>query len=402
MVVVQEGRGLFAETNKTTVFDIDSGARAVVAERTGRGVGSPTGHVLFQIGTQAFGEAEVWATPFSFDSLEVTGEKFLVAPAAREASVSDDGTLVYLEGYGGERVPVWLNRDGSRQGVAGRPVGAGASPALSPTQDRLALAGIENDNSDIWVQSLDGSGVRSRLTFQTQRDWRPVFTPDGTTICYAAASGLSGADIACKSANGSGEIETLVATELSEYPDDWSPDGGHLVYQTLNPERGDFDLWVLTRDETGVFKEPAELLVTEFSEREARFSVDGRYLAYVSDESGRYEVWVRRFPQGPKWQVTQNGGAQPRWSRDGSELFLVEQGALMAVPVQTSGDFVRGPAEELFSHESFSVMTNPRQTYDVSADGEKFLVLERSGDSARTALRIVQNWYEEFRERQQD
>ena len=146
--------------------------------------------------------------------------------------------------------------------------------------------------------------------------------------------------------------------------------------------------------------EPKEFLATTFGEREARFSPDGRYLAYTSDETDRYEVWVRRFPDdGGKWQISTDGGGQPSWSADGKELFYVASGTLMAVSVSLEDGFARGQAQPLFTHSSFGMMTNPRQTYVAAIDGERFLVLETPADSMKPALRIVQNWYEEFRDR---
>ena len=142
---------------------------------------------------------------------------------------------------------------------------------------------------------------------------------------------------------------------------------------------------------------------TPFSERAAKFSPDGRFVAYVSDESGRNEVYVRPFPGGDgKWQVSGNGGTQPRWSKDGKELFYVERDTLMAVAVATTPSFTSAAVTRLFQDANLLGIYDPR--YDVSADGRRFVLPEPivGAEEKPPSIHIIQNWYEEFRDREQD
>jgi eukaryotic-like serine/threonine-protein kinase len=160
--------------------------------------------------------------------------------------------------------------------------------------------------------------------------------------------------------------------------------------------RNKFDLWYLKLNAKGSW-EQHPFLQTTSNERVAKFSPDGRYIAYLSDESGRDEAYVRPFPAGDrKWIVSTKGASQLRWGRNGRELFYVEAGTLWAVPVRTEPEFAAGPPLQLFSHSAFAVWADPN--YDVSTDGERILVPERVGGRQRL-IHVVQNWYAEFQGR---
>ena len=164
-------------------------------------------------------------------------------------------------------------------------------------------------------------------------------------------------------------------------------------------------LWYLERSEDGSSWEPHSFLQTRFDERAAKFSPDGRYVAYISNESGRSEVYVRPFPEGGrKWTVSSNGGRQPRWSMDGKELFYVKESALLAVSVTTRPKFSVGSSTSLFQHPSLTTLA-PYPVYDVSADGQRFILAEVVGEAAdapEPSIRVVQNWFAQFRGREQN
>ena len=162
------------------------------------------------------------------------------------------------------------------------------------------------------------------------------------------------------------------------------------------------DIWYLERGEDGGDWKPRPFLQTRFGERAAKFSPDGRYVAYHSDESGRFEIYVQPFPEGGrKVTVSSNGGTNVRWSPDGSEIFYVEGGTLVAVRVSMSDqDFSVGAAAKLFHHPKLGEWQ--RTNYDVSPDGRRFLVPQVVGETAHPAIRVVQNWFEEFRERERE
>ena len=148
--------------------------------------------------------------------------------------------------------------------------------------------------------------------------------------------------------------------------------------------------------------EELPFLQTQFSEELGQLSPDGRFLAYVSDESGQFEVYLRSFPDGrQKQSVSINGGSQPRWRGDGEELFYVEAATLMAVPVSAETGQVLGSPQPLFSSEGLPLILNDRMRYDVARDGERFVLAESIAHGS-DYLRVVLNWYEEFRDRQQD
>ncbi len=187
-----------------------------------------------------------------------------------------------------------------------------------------------------------------------------------------------------------------MATSENESVFDWSRDGKYLLYDRLDPETG-IDLWCLERDADGGDWTPHPFLRTPFDEAMPRFSPDGRYVAYASNESDRNEVYVQRFPEGGrKITVSIAGGERVRWSRNGKELFYVEGENLMAVSVSSVSSFSVGPATRLFAHPSL-IFT----TYDVSADGQRFILPEPvGGEAPEPSIRVVENWFAEFRDRE--
>jgi Tol biopolymer transport system component len=188
-------------------------------------------------------------------------------------------------------------------------------------------------------------------------------------------------DIFLRQADGSGEAKVLLGTPADELLSDWSRDGKHLLYQRYDPETS-ADLWYLERSEDGSGWEAHSFLQTPFGELAAKFSPDGRYVAYVSNESGQREVYVRPFPEGGgKWVISSNGGSQPRWSRDGKELLYVEpqeergRFVMVAVSVSTGPRFSVGSASRLFE-----LPGDLPNEYDISADGQRFLLPEPVGE----------------------
>ncbi len=340
----------------------------------------------------------MWALPFSLETLEPTGEAFPIAENARSPSVSADGTLVYVDaGDAGEYQLVWWDRAGEKLGVIGRPQQGIVQPALSPDGRKVAVRGFENGNTDIWVHDVERP-IKTRLTFDADVDAFPVWSPSGRQITYRSAKGSQ--DIFRRPAGG-GEEELVVGGAGEGYPQDWSADGKHLLYE-LWSESGEGDLLYLRPKQQGEGFESVPYIQTEFTERSAKFSPDGKFVAYCSNESGREEVYVRPFPEGgDKWQVSTEGGCQPRWRLDGKELFYVESGtnSLMSVAVATTPSFSAETPKALFTFP-----LRGRAGYDIAADGERFVTVEdvASDNDKSRSIHVVENWYEEFRERQQD
>ena len=380
------------------VKNLETGEREVLAEGAFP-VYSPSGHILYQTAPLSPG---LWALPFSLETLKPAGEAFPIAENAGDPSVAEDGTLVYVDLLGvGRQQLVWRDREGKKLEVIGQPQDLIRDPALSPDGRQVAVRGTEDDSDDVWVHEL-GRSLKRRLTFDAAPDDRPIWSPSGKEIAFWSARGQGDANIYIRPADGTGEPALLVGTPLSERPLDWSPDGKYLLYRVNDEETG-WDLWYLKRKEDGSGFEPVPFLQTSFNESRAQFSPNGRFVAYVSDESGRNEVYVRPFPGAEgKWQVSGNGGSQPRWSKDGKELFYVERDTLMAVAVATTPSFTSGAVTRLFQDANLLGIGDFR--YDVSADGRRFILKEpvAGTEEKPPSIHIVQNWYEEFRDREQD
>jgi Tol biopolymer transport system component len=233
-------------------------------------------------------------------------------------------------------------------------------------------------------------GVRTRLTFRQTLGSLPVWSPDGSRIAFAAGNALD--VIYEKASNGAGEEKELFKKEGEiKVPTSWSRDGRFLLYTVQNDPKTRNDMWVLPLEGE---RKPVQLLATEFNEGNASFSPDMRWIAYQSNETGRVEIYVRPFnASGPalgqgKWQVSKDGGAQPRWRTDGKELIFQGRTKMMAVDVNGSAAALQlGTPQELFS---LPVMNG----WDASADGKKFLLLVSPGQQQNTStpITVVLNW----------
>ena len=353
-----------------------------------------TGHIVYR----RVDSPGVWAIPFSIETLQATGEPFPVQENASDHSVSRDGTLVYLGGGYNVQQLVWWDRTGSNLKAIGQPQQRIRAPALSPDGSRIAVQGMENGNSDVWVHDIVRA-LKTRVTSDPAREDRPNWLPSGDEISFASSRN-GNSDIFVKSADGRGKAEVLVATPFHEFPYDWTPDGNYMIFDQRHAGR-QIDLYYLRRNKDGSGYESIAFSETEFDELSPKISPDGRFVAYESNESGSYEVYVQPFPEGPRrTQVSSKGGRQPRWSRDGKEIFYVEGDALMAVPVSTTPTFSAGRATQLFQGKG--AFADRGHNYDVSADGKKFVIVEPVLGGKPPTIQVVENWYEEFREREQE
>ena len=360
---------------------------------------APSGHIVFQAAERTH---DLWALPFSLDTLKAAGDAFPIAQNSRGPTVAADGTLVYLDGTGsGQQQLVWLDRSGKKAAELGQAEAAIGSPAISPDGRLIAMTLGEGSNEDVWVYEI-ARAVKNRLTTNPEDDYGgPVWSPNGQQLAFTSLRG-SFAHIFVRQAAGGGEEKELSATPLFEFVSDWSRDGKYLIYRRNDPETG-ADVWYLERGESGSDWEPHPFLQTSFREFGPSFSPDSRYVAYVSDESGRAEVYVQPFPHGGrKVTVSNSGGTQVRWSRDGKELFYVEGSTLVAVPVSMGPPLSLGTTTRLFKHPGFEKDNPLAPTFDASSDRQRFVVAEPLGVSSNASIRVVQNWYEEFRGREQD
>ena len=356
---------------------------------------SPSGHILYvQSGNSP--TPRIWAQPFSTSKLASEGSAFPVAEAVSGPSVARDGTLVYLSKADPVQSElVWVNRAGEVQETIGQPQDSMRRPAISPDGSKVAVAGLEQGDTDIWIHDRARS-TKTRLTFNPGVDVSPAWSPSGDHIAFETTrSGET--DIYLKAADGSGEAEALIAAPERQLTPTWSADGGYLFFGVDAPSQK-FDLWYSTLHNDA---KPAGFVQSDAWEWEIKPSPDGRYVAYMSNESGRYEIYVRTFPEGEgKRQVSDNGGMQPKWSGAGDELFYVNDNTLMAVDIGTGSVFTKGRPQPLFNGDKLGMLfessfSGLAPLYDVAPDGEHFVVVRPVG-GARTYLNVVENWFAEF------
>ncbi len=350
----------------------------------------PTGHLIYvrELGSDRYGRLE--AVPFDLARLETVGSPIPVVDGVDASfragwaslSVSNTGSLVYLPARPAERSLVWVDHQGGAT-LAIEDRAAFELPRLSPDGSRVAL-GL---NNQIWVYDIE-RGTRTRLT-QESFNGSPVWTPDGARIVFNSMR--SGPwNVYSKPVDGSSEAEKLLASKHPQLPCSWSPNGQVLAFRKTNPDTGS-DIGMLSRE-----GEASPFVATTSEEGAPIFSPDGRFLAYVSDESGRAEVYVQPYPAtGKKLAVSVNGGLEPLWFADGHELFYRDENQVMAVDIDTSGELEVGKPRPLFEGPSTHGFLN-RRNWDISPDGKRFLIIRDESKPPRE-LRVVLNWFEELK-----
>jgi len=358
---------------------------------------SPSGHLLFER------EGRVFAVPFDLHRLEVTGQPVPVLDGvktspnsgAADFAVSDTGSLVYLpeNAYTHDGQIVWVDRKKQVKQLAA-PARHYGSPHISPDGERVAIAiPSGSSGSDVWVYEIP-HGRLTRLTFD-EHSSAPIWSPDGKRIAFATTR-PTGPAILVKPADGSGAEETLVAGEsLILVPTSWSSDGKFLAYWAVGSATGR-DIWIAPL--TGERK-PQPFLQTKFNEMQARFSPDSRWIAYQSEESGRYEVYVQPFPgPGGKWQISTNGGTMPVWAQNGRELFYMGSGNFMSVSVTAQPTFSASTPRIVADYPPFLMGRLSNGVYDVSPDGQQILFVKANVENGPPdEVRVVLNWTEELK-----
>ncbi len=324
-----------------------------------------------------------------------------LSPGAAYLAWSRSGRLLYLQGNGGgETEPVRVTRAGVQSAIDSAWHGGFNSFAQSPDGRRLAVGvGLANGALGIWIKQLD-RGPFSRLTYSGQ-DRRPAWSPDGRTVAFIRDS-LNGSSVYQRVADGSAPDRPLARLDRQVQEVTWSPDGRWLVLRTDNGARGLGDIvGVRTSGDTT----PVPLVATEFTELHPAVSPDGRWLAYTSNESGANEVYVRPFPSttGGRWQVSNGGGMEPRWSPDGRELYFVSgAGRLVAARIRASALGIEVPElTPLFDTSPYAIDIF-HTSYEVLPDGTGFL-FTRQRDvrtlGSQTGLVEAENWFAEVRAR---
>ncbi|MGH9253822.1 MAG: protein kinase domain-containing protein [Vicinamibacterales bacterium] len=308
-------------------------------------------------------------------------------------SVSASGTVAYRTGGSVRRQLTWFDRSGKSVGTMGAVDENGLGPVeLAPDGRRVATHRIILGNNDVWVVD---SARTTRFTFDRNDDYYPIWSPDGQQIVLG--SDRSGAEeLYRQPSSGGGREEQLMELPPGfKIPMDFSPDGRFLMFQLFDPKTFS-DLWILPFQGGG---KPSPFVNTNFDERSSQFSPDGRWVSYVSSESGRNEVYARPFRgSGGQWQISIDGGVQPRWAPNGKELYYIAPDAsLMAVPVVVTGDAIEpGTPVVLFQTRISNATGLVRMQYDVAPDG-RFLINVATDQESLSAITLLLNWTPERR-----
>jgi hypothetical protein len=369
------------------VASLDSNEKHFVVEATANAAYAAPGFLLF------YRDKTLLAQPFNLKRFALTGQpttilteiQYLPQVKAAVFAASDNGLLVAQSGSGAAlSQPTWFDRKGNAVGVLGKPDVYG-NIFLSPNGKSVAVdkTDMESLNTDVWIYDLQRESAK-RLTFDPALDAVPVWSPDASRFVFASNRSRNW-DLYLKNSDGAQDEKSIVGDELGKFPSDWSRDGKYILYN-----RG-ADLWFVTLPElksTEFMKAPSVL-------RNGRFSPDGKWLAYASNETSKWEIYVTSFPEARgKWQVSTAGGEQPTWRGDGKELFyLSTDGKMTAVPVTTGANFDSGTPVALFQ-------ATPRQpvlvfdlfSYDVRRDGQRFLINTQMKQAETQPMSVILNW----------
>ncbi|MFC1639843.1 TolB family protein, partial [Gemmatimonadota bacterium] len=370
---------------------------------------APTGYLVF-----ARVDGVLLAAPFDQDELQLTGPAVPMFDGLRtkpfgfvDVALSSSGDLVYVSGTVSAEAPspsgtpVWVDRSGQTTSVEPGwtfDVPLNWSLALSPDGTQLAI-GILEQTADVWIKQLD-AGPPRRLTFEGAPNVRVSWHPNGRFVTFVSRRG-GGPELYQKRADGTRNAELLCdTTGLGPiWQGRWSPDGEWLLIRTGGGTVTERDVWIMR---PGIDSAPTPLLRGRYNETNPSLSPDGRWMLYVSDESGQLEAYVTRFPdvdQG-KWQVSTDGGTEAMWSHSGREIFYIDGGGQMvAAEVATSPVFEVRSRNVLFDPSSWRIDAQFSQYFDVSLDDQGFLMVRKVGGDDAPEVILVENFFEELKER---
>jgi serine/threonine-protein kinase len=401
---------------RLAVLSLETGQYHAIVER-GYHPRYVTGHIVYtqddsQDSASVAGVGTLTVVPFDIEKLVTTGPPVQLVQGIRGQTamglsyfgVSPNGVLAYAPGEpgaGSSRDLVWVDRQGHEELLA-LPSHAYVYPRISPDASRVAVAVREDIGSDIWIWDANHRAL-NRLTLDGSINSLPAWTPDGRHIAFATRAAGSDApyNVVWKSADGAGSVERLAPpSATSQFPYQFSRDGSRLLLQDINQTSTYVRLLMLDGD-----RRTSVLL--QAPSRNAAVSPDGRWLAYDSNESGRFEVYVRPFPDvnAGRWLLSTDGGAGPRWAANGRELFylnvVMETTHVLTVPIEAGRLFSARAPHEVFAGRYIDFLG---LNYDVSPDGSRFLMVKAASDArqhspAPTGIIVSVNWQEELKQR---
>lgn len=360
----------------------------------------PTGHIVYGV------RGTLRAVGFDIENLAVTSEPIPVVDNVQMGprggvnfAVSDEGALVYISGSasaaGGGLNLVWVDREGENEPLLSDP-GSYFDPKLSPDGTQLALRFSDlGGDPNIYVYDIERNNF-SQLTFDGQPDCCPVWTPDGARILFSSMrNGIP--NVYVKNADGTGEVERVTESDISQIPAAWTDDGEMLLINASGDiHQAEYEASVNT----------TPLFESTFTENRARVSPDGRWIAYESDEDGDLDIYVRPLPdvENGKWKVSTQGGSHPVWSPAGDELFFLNGNTVMAAAIEVTPTFNAGNPASLFDASLTPVSGSLTTGFDISPDGSRFMTIQPGGmlsdmTDSTTNLVVVFNWFEELQAR---
>jgi serine/threonine-protein kinase len=349
----------------------------------------PTGHLIYTSGRR------LYAAPFDLKSDNFTGPpvqifedivmNFPIGDVAYY-SFSDTGLLVYarmIPGQSQNRL-VWIDWQGTVSPVTEQQRGY-RWPRISPDGSKVALTIIEGDEYDVWIYDIKRDTF-TQFTFDGDNDL-PIWTPDGNWITFNSTREGSW-DLFRKRADASGKAEKLSTAKYHHLPTSWSPDGKSLAYTDVS------DIWILSLDDE---RKSQPFIQTPIDEGEARFSPDGRHIAFCTNDSGLFEVNVAAFPgPGGKYQVSKEGGCDPIWNPNGKQLYYRKDNNIMVVDIETESGFLTSKPRVLYEAPYIGGYTDYR-SYDITPDGQRFIAVEKT--PALTQIDVVFDWFEIIKSR---
>jgi serine/threonine-protein kinase len=386
---------------QVAVLDLRTGMRTVLVRGGSHAHYMPSGHLVYAAA------GTLRAVAFDLARLETRGTAVPVVPAvvvtstgSVDAVVAGDGTLAYVSGgvAGTSRRLVWVDRQG-RETPIPAPPRYYVYPRLSPDGTRVAVSAGDQEQ-DLWVWDL-GRTTLTRATSDPRLDTLPVWTPDSRRVIFSSEQ-VGGRNLFWQAADGTGAVEQLSESPTLRSPSAASPDG-RLVIFTETASKTSEDVMQMTVDGT---RRVTPLVQSPFAERNGVVSPDGRWLAYEANDSGRFEIFVRPFPEvnSGRWLVSTGGGTRPLWARSGQELFYASPtGALMRVGVERGPSWAATTPTLLVKEGYYTSPGAPflGRTYDIAPDGQRFLMIKEVGDAEQTAaspqIIVVQKFFEELK-----
>jgi eukaryotic-like serine/threonine-protein kinase len=377
------------DVNAIYIGSLDSTERRFVVAADSNAAYVAPGYLLYSR------ERTLFAQPFDAQRLSVSGEATAILtniqynPTVRRVvfAASNDGLLIVQSGSGiALSQPRWFDRKGNDVGSAAEP-DVYNNVSLAPdgrwlTFDKTDMSSL---TTDVWTHDLQRQTLK-RVTFEPAYNVVPIWSPNAARLAFASNRGLVNQNLYMKNSDGSQEEKNIVRVEVDDmFPSDWSPDGKYILYTR------DRDLWFATLPEL----KTSQFLKATSALRNGQFSPNGKWVAYASNETGKWQVYVTCFPEARgRWQVSTGGGQEPRWSGNGKELFFLSpDNKIMAATVTTGANFDVGTPAVLFQ-------ATPRQpfslfdlfSYDVSRDGQRFLIITQAKATETSPLSVILNW----------